>query len=218
MTTRATCPFAHFQLCLLFVFVLEFVDLSHHTIAIPLHCHYYLHTTSHHIYGLVQDCSTSIANVLEILQSCTKPSICNTCLFSVLFILQFVLDFLSYHSYYGCFQNISLYKILQNCIITPCFVATLLMNHYLNQCCPLGTHKIDWNFNSLALGDLKYNFQNVFFKLISWIDAMNNSCETVLRRMPQNPSDDKSTLVQVMASKPLPEPLLSKITVAIWRH
>ena len=132
--------------------VLEFVDLSHHTIAIPLHCHYTLHTTSHHIYGLVQDCSISIANVLEILQSCTKPSICNTCLFSVLFILQFVLDFLSYHSYYGCFQNISSYKILQNCIITPCFVATLLMNHYLNQCWPLGTHKIDWNFNSLAPG------------------------------------------------------------------
>ena len=27
--------------------------------------------------GLVQDCSISIANTLEILQSCTKPSICN---------------------------------------------------------------------------------------------------------------------------------------------
>ena len=26
-------------------------------------------------YGLVQDCSISIANALEILQSCTKPSI-----------------------------------------------------------------------------------------------------------------------------------------------
>ena len=29
-----------------------------------------------HIDGLVQDCSNSIANVLELLQSCTKPSIC----------------------------------------------------------------------------------------------------------------------------------------------
>ena len=26
--------------------------------------------------GLVQDCSNSIANALELLQSCTKPSIC----------------------------------------------------------------------------------------------------------------------------------------------
>ena len=29
-----------------------------------------------YICGLVQDCSISIANALEILQSCTKPSIC----------------------------------------------------------------------------------------------------------------------------------------------
>ena len=29
----------------------------------------------HDIDGLVQDCSISIANILEILQSCTKPSI-----------------------------------------------------------------------------------------------------------------------------------------------
>ena len=30
-----------------------------------------------HINGLVQDCSNSIANALELLQSCTKPSICS---------------------------------------------------------------------------------------------------------------------------------------------
>ena len=54
-------------------------------------------------------------------------------------------------------------------------------------------------FNSLAPGGFENIFQNVFFKLISWIDTLSNSCETVLRRMPQNPSDDKSTLVQVMA-------------------
>ena len=29
-----------------------------------------------YIDGLVQDCSNSIANALELLQSCTKPSIC----------------------------------------------------------------------------------------------------------------------------------------------
>ena len=54
-------------------------------------------------------------------------------------------------------------------------------------------------FNSLAPGGFKNIFQNVFFKLISWIDTLSNSCETALRSMPQNPSDDKSTLVQVMA-------------------
>ena len=30
----------------------------------------------HYIDGLVQDCSNSIANAMELLQSCTKPSIC----------------------------------------------------------------------------------------------------------------------------------------------
>ena len=53
--------------------------------------------------------------------------------------------------------------------------------------------------HSLAPGGFENIFQNVFFKLISWIDTLSNSCETALRSMPQNPSDDKSTLVQVMA-------------------
>ena len=53
--------------------------------------------------------------------------------------------------------------------------------------------------NSLAPGGFENIFQNVYFKLISWIDTLSNSCETALRSMPQNPSGDKSTLVQVMA-------------------
>ena len=57
-----------------------------------------------------------------------------------------------------------------------------------------GVTRPQW-VNSLAPGKFENNFQNVFFKLISWIDTLSNSCETVLRRMPQNPSDDKSTLV-----------------------
>ena len=52
--------------------------------------------------------------------------------------------------------------------------------------------------NSLAPGRFENNFQNVFFKLISWIDTLSNSCKTFLRKMPQNPSDDMSTLVQVI--------------------
>ena len=63
----------------------------------------------------------------------------------------------------------------------------------------LGYHLTNVLFNSLAPGGFENIFQNVFFKLISWIDTLSNSCETALRSMPQNPSDDKSTLVQVMA-------------------
>ena len=52
--------------------------------------------------------------------------------------------------------------------------------------------------NSLAPGRFENNFQMSFLNS-SWTDTLSNSCETVLRRMPQNLSDDKSTLVQVMA-------------------
>ena len=94
-------------------------------------------------------------------------------------------------------------------------------SHYLSQCWPrcLTPYGAGWSwvggwvvrhpsvclrvtdqvFNSLAPGGFENIFQNVFFKLISWIDTLSNSCETALRSMPQNPSDDKSTLVQVMA-------------------
>ena len=34
--------------------------------------------TNAYIDGLLQDCSNSIANAMELLQSCTKPSICGT--------------------------------------------------------------------------------------------------------------------------------------------
>ena len=36
----------------------------------------YIYNELHYIDALVQDFSISIANILEILQSCTKPSIC----------------------------------------------------------------------------------------------------------------------------------------------
>ena len=35
----------------------------------------YVHFCHYSIYSLVQDCSNSIANALEFLQPCTKPSI-----------------------------------------------------------------------------------------------------------------------------------------------
>ena len=52
--------------------------------------------------------------------------------------------------------------------------------------------------NSLTPGRCGCNFKNIF-KLISWIDTLSASRKTVVRWMPQNSADDKSTLVQVMA-------------------
>ena len=41
------------------------------------HTQSYCNETLSNIDGLVQDCSNSIANALELLQSCTKPSMYN---------------------------------------------------------------------------------------------------------------------------------------------
>ena len=67
-----------------------------------------------------------------------------------------------------------------------------LFGHYFHESC--------WSYSLThwPLGDLKIFFK-MSFSNSSWIDTLSNSCETALRSMPQNPSDDKSTLVQVMA-------------------
>ena len=52
--------------------------------------------------------------------------------------------------------------------------------------------------NSLALGKFEWNFR-IIFKLISVIDGWGISCGIGLRLMSLGLTDDKSTLVQVMA-------------------
>ena len=81
------------------------------------------------------------------------------------------------------------------------------------------------NLNSLALGWWGCNLKLVFFKVKSRIDISSLSSEIAPRWMPQDLTDDKSTLVQVMAwcrqatlNKPLPEPMLTQISVTIWCH
>ena len=51
--------------------------------------------------------------------------------------------------------------------------------------------------NSIAPEGCKKNLQ--IFQTPLRIDVLGTSCEVGLRRVPQNPTDDKSTLVQVMA-------------------
>ena len=53
--------------------------------------------------------------------------------------------------------------------------------------------------NSLAPGRCGCNFKIIIFKLIPWTDISCAACKIVVRRIPQNSSDDESTLVQVMA-------------------
>ena len=54
-------------------------------------------------------------------------------------------------------------------------------------------------FNSLAPGKYEWNFRHVIFKQILVIDDWGISCEIALTWKPQDLTDDKSTLVQVMA-------------------
>ena len=63
----------------------------------------------------------------------------------------------------------------------------------LNQRC-----KTPW-FNSLAPGRFQFNFRKVIFKLTSVNGGWGISYEIALIWMPQDLTDDKSTLVQVMA-------------------
>ena len=56
-----------------------------------------------------------------------------------------------------------------------------------------------WQLNALAPGKFKQNFRQVIFKLISVIDGWGITCEIALRWISLDLTDDKSTLVQVMA-------------------
>ena len=56
-----------------------------------------------------------------------------------------------------------------------------------------------WMINSLAPGRSWCDFKSVIFNLALLIGIFKSSCDNVLRWMPQDFTDDKSTLVQVMA-------------------
>ena len=61
---------------------------------------------------------------------------------------------------------------------------------------------VDWftrKVNSLASGKFEWNFRYLIFQIISVIDGWGISCELALRWMSLDLTDDKSTLVQVMA-------------------
>ena len=53
--------------------------------------------------------------------------------------------------------------------------------------------------NSLATGRCDNNFKSVIFKLITQNSSLGTHCDIALRRVPQNLTIEKSTLVQVMA-------------------
>ena len=80
-----------------------------------------------------------------------------------------------------CFHLMTSSWLTKFCDTTPCHKATIgCLTHW-----PLG--KFEWNFRYLI------------FQIISVIDGWGISCELALRWMSLDLTDDKSTLVQVMA-------------------
>ena len=63
---------------------------------------------------------------------------------------------------------------------------------------PHGLTRDQW-VKSLAPGKFEWNFRHLIFQIISVLDGWGISCELALRWMSLDLTDDKSTLVQVMA-------------------
>ena len=61
------------------------------------------------------------------------------------------------------------------------------------------SHPMSVGLNSLAPGKFEWNFRHVIFKQILVIDGWGNSCEIALLWMSLDFTDEKSTLVKVMA-------------------
>ena len=63
----------------------------------------------------------------------------------------------------------------------------------------IGNHSTDFEVNSLAPGKSGCDFKNSIFNLVSMTGICKTSYANILRWMPQDLTDGKSTLVQVMA-------------------
>ena len=77
--------------------------------------------------------------------------------------------------------------------------------------------------NSLAPRTLDNNFGSKIFKLIPQNSSLGACCEIALRWMPYNLSNVKVYIgsgngLVPSGNKPLPEPMLTQIYVAIWCH
>ena len=78
-------------------------------------------------------------------------------------------------------------------------------------------------FNSLAPGKFEWNFGFVVFKRILVIDDRGICCEIAQIWMSLDFTDDQVNIgsgngLVPSGNKPLPEPMLTQISVAIWRH
>ena len=101
-------------------------------------------------------------------------------------------------------QNISLIPTgdLPNSLFIPLIIISFAKDWQFISPRPIlfGTdHWVTFGFNSLAPGKFEWNFRYLIFQIISVTDGWVISSELALGWMSLNLTDDKSTLVQVMA-------------------
>ena len=76
--------------------------------------------------------------------------------------------------------------------------------------------------NSLASGKFEWNYRHVVFKQILVIDGWGIFCEIALMNVTglhwQLVNIGSGNGLVPSGNKPLPEPMMTQISVAIWRH
>ena len=104
----------------------------------PQWVNFFQHILIPYIDGLVQDCSISIANALEILQSCIKPSILSLCYFWT------VNSLWPNDAIWRQRSGSTLAQVMACCLMAP--------SHYVNQCwftiSKVHWHSFEYNFTS----------------------------------------------------------------------
>ena len=84
----------------------------------------------------------------------------------------------------------------RTCLQINIFISYFICAAWLSR---LGLLSWRSTFNSLVPGKFEWNFRYLIFQIISVIDGWGISCELAIRWMSLDLTDDKSTLVQVMA-------------------
>ena len=103
-------------------------------------------------------------------------------------------------------------------MITIIYVPYVLLRNFDNKWCTISirsflshlfclgpaacNHEISLDFNSLVPGRCGSNFKDITFKLVIQNCSLCTRCEVALRWMPQNLTNEKSTLVQLMVCSP----------------
>ena len=128
-----------------------------------------------YIDGLLQDCSTSSALEMELLQSCTEPSIC----------------WLHAHGNQQ-HKHISILYIFFHIYVYEIFIMNTKMANWLRWllCWHEKKSRRPFPLTHWPLWHMAVIYKLLIFKLVASIDILSTSCKIVLKWIPQHFTDD----------------------------